>query len=340
MQMTILGCEAFSCALADLLARNGHSICMWGRNPERVQQLRFRGHHPGSDKPLPKALKLTSDLDLALLESQLIVESATTESLRELLQSLKRRKSSLPMILTSRAIEKRSGKFPTQIAQEIFGDQPEFALCVLSGPSIAEEIVAGKPTSVIMACRNLDVAAEFAKYFKTSQLSVLTHSDVIGVQLGGAFGEISAVLTGMINGMKSGTNAKAVCLVRGLQELTKLATALGCLPQTVYGLSGIGNILTCCLSPLGESLQLGESFAVQQDNRLKNAQNESALEITDKCRALLDLAQLHNCPMPVLQKLLDILDGSRECNCLREDGIELVKPEWEVTSHDKNYKIV
>lgn len=307
MHTTILGCGAWACALAGLLAKNGHTVCMWGRNPEKVQQLRCRGCHPNCEVPLPESLEITNDLDRALTGSELVIESVTVSGLREVFTALRRREIALPLILTSKGLENQSLKFPSQIADEILGLEYEVPVCLLSGPTLAREVVGDKPTAAVLACRDLDIAKNTAGIFKSPKFNVVLHRDMLGVQFGGAYKNIVGIACGILEEKGLGVNAKAAFISRSLHEMRKIALHLGCMPQTLLGLSGIGDIIATCFSHSENQVE-GQISKKTLNTRQKV--NQNLAENRESCENMIKLTNAYDCEIHILKTIEQVLSGN------------------------------
>lgn len=164
----------------------------------------------------------------------------------------------LPVISLTKGIEIDTFRRPTEILSEILGVR---RLCVLSGPSHAEEVARGRPTSVVAASPDAELAVWVQRHIGAERLRVYTNADLIGVELAGALKNVLGIAAGMCDGLGFGDNAKSALLTRGLVEMQRFGVAHGANPETFYGLAGVGDLITTCFSPHGRNRRVGERVA-------------------------------------------------------------------------------
>jgi glycerol-3-phosphate dehydrogenase (NAD(P)+) len=258
----VLGSGAWGTTVALLLARNpAHRVRLWCTRPESATALRGRRENtrflPGV--PLPDSLELTDDIAHAAAGADLWVAGIPTVYLRP---TLKRagppRPGATPVLSLAKGIEIATFKRPTEILAEMLGTD---RLAVLSGPSHAEEVSRGLPTSVVAASTDLALASQVQQWFSTDRFRVYTNRDVLGVELAGALKNVIAIAAGICDGLKCGDNAKAALLTRGIVEMARFGVSLGADQETFFGLAGIGDLITTCSSQHGRNRRVGERLA-------------------------------------------------------------------------------
>lgn len=260
--VTFLGSGGFSTALAIHLARQSKAqATIWGRDPafcERLAAVRVNDRHlPGF--PIPEAVRITCDIDEAAASADLLVASVPTVHLRKTLESVRPGiPAGVPLLSLVKGLEIGTMARPSQIAAEVLGDRK---LAVLSGPSHAEEVAEGRPTSVVVASDDFEFAETVRSIFNSGPLRVYVNQDPVGVELAGALKNIMGIAAGICDGLGFGDNAKAALLTRGLVEMTRFAVSHGAKPATFFGLAGIGDLMTTCFSPHGRNRALGERLA-------------------------------------------------------------------------------
>jgi glycerol-3-phosphate dehydrogenase (NAD(P)+) len=255
----VLGDGAWGTAIALLLAGNAdHRVRLWSARPENGQLLRERRENvrllPGVT--IPEAVLLTTDLSEAVAAADLLIAAVPTVYLRATLQpvaaALRNRR---PILSLAKGLENQTFLRPTEILREMLGPHP---LAVLSGPSHAEEVSRGLPTTVVAASDDLDLARWVQERFSTERFRVYTNLDVVGVELGGALKNIMGIAAGISDGLRFGDNAKAALMTRGLVEMARFGVALGAEHATFFGLAGLGDLITTCNSPHGRNRHVGE----------------------------------------------------------------------------------
>ena len=257
MRCAVVGAGAWGTALADLLSRNGHEVRLWAYEPDVVESVnkkhenvRFLGGHS-----LTPQLRATGDIESAVEEAELVTLATPSHVMRSILRSAaKSLASSAPIVVASKGIEKGTLCLMTEVAEQ---EIAAATVVALSGPSFAKEVVSGQPTAVVVASEN-DSAAEIAqRAFSSPYFRTYTHTDVIGVELGGALKNVMAVATGIAEGLGLGFNARAALVTRGLAEMTRLGLALGAEQSTFAGLAGLGDLVLTCTGSLSRNRAVG-----------------------------------------------------------------------------------
>jgi glycerol-3-phosphate dehydrogenase (NAD(P)+) len=257
MRCAVVGAGAWGTALADLLCRNGHDVRLWAYEPDVVESVnkkhenvRFLGGHT-----LATALQATGDIECAVEGAELVTLATPSHVLRSILRSAsKSLSSSAPVVVASKGIEKGTLSLMTDVAEQ----EIEGAIVVaLSGPSFAKEVVTCQPTAVVVASKEEAAAAIAQRAFSSPYFRAYTHTDVTGVELGGALKNVMAVATGIAEGLGLGFNARAALVTRGLAEMTRLGLALGAEQSTFAGLAGLGDLVLTCTGSLSRNRAVG-----------------------------------------------------------------------------------
>lgn len=257
MRCSVVGAGAWGTALADLLTRNGHDVVLWAYEPDVVESInkkhenvRFLGGNS-----LAPALKATGDIERAVDGAELITLATPSHVTRSIVRSAaKSMNRSAPIVVASKGIEKGTLSLMTEVAeQEIAGA----TVVALSGPSFAKEVVTCQPTAVVVASGDEGAAAIAQRAFSSAYFRAYTHTDVIGVELGGALKNVMAVATGIAEGLGLGFNARAALVTRGLAEMTRLGLALGAEQSTFAGLAGLGDLVLTCTGSLSRNRAVG-----------------------------------------------------------------------------------
>lgn len=259
-KFAVLGDGAWGTAIALILAQKPeHQVFLWSARSENARLLREHRENvrllPGI--PIPESIRLTEDIREAVEDAVLWICAIPTVYLRTTFQAMDF--SSLPtptaMLSLTKGIESQTFLRPTQILKELTGARH---LSVLSGPSHAEEVSRGQPTSVVVAGNHEALSLQIQQWLTTDRFRVYTSGDLVGVELGGALKNIIGIAAGICDGLSLGDNTKAALLTRGLVEMTRFGIALGAEPHTFSGLAGLGDIITTCMSPHGRNRHVGE----------------------------------------------------------------------------------
>ncbi len=262
VRVAVLGAGGWGTALALILAQNPrHRVALWSARPDRAAEMLARRENvrflPGV--PIPESIELTTDVDRAVLDADLLLEAIPTIYLRDTIARIaKRLPPHVPLVSVTKGIEMATLRRPTEILAELTGPRP---LAVLSGPSHAEEVARQLPTTVVVASDDLSLAKFVQTCFTTERFRTYTNDDVIGVELAGALKNVIGIASGICEGLGFGDNAKAALLTRGLAEMTRFGVAHGADAPTFAGLAGMGDLITTCMSRHGRNRAVGMRVA-------------------------------------------------------------------------------
>jgi glycerol-3-phosphate dehydrogenase (NAD(P)+) len=254
----VLGSGGWGTAIAVLLARNpAHRVRLWSARAESGGRLKETRENdrllPGV--PIPSEVELTCDEAEAVAGADCWVVAVPTAFLRATVARFTAvRSADVPVISLTKGIEVSTFRRPTEIIGETLRTEN---LAVLSGPSHAEEVARGMPTSVVIAADDMGLAVWAQHRFGTDRFRVYTNGDLAGVELGGALKNVIGIAAGICDGLGFGDNAKAALLTRGLVEMTRFGVAHGAEPATFAGLAGVGDLITTCFSPHGRNRRVG-----------------------------------------------------------------------------------
>jgi len=267
-QVTILGGGAWGTALAQMAARCGHCVHLYARDGELVDEI--NNHHSnrrylGDEIILDSNIRATLEGSEALTQADFILAAIPAQSLRQVLVNLR---NFLPpqavLILCAKGIERSSRLFMSKVVKQIL---PQQKVAVLSGPSFATDVARGLPTAVTIAAENSDLAQELAQTFSHSSFRCYASDDVTGVEVGGACKNVLALAAGVAMGRDLGLSAQAALVTRGFAELRRIGARLGAKPETMGGLSVLGDLMLTCSSPQSRNyaygLALGQGLPVE-----------------------------------------------------------------------------
>ncbi len=312
MRICILGAGTWGTALAALLVNNGHDTVLWSAIPSEVQTLsdtHTHPHLPGAH--IPEALRLETDIAAACRDAQLVLFVVASEYIRTTAAKAAPYLSD-GVILVSAAKGLERGTLLTMtdiIEEETAKARPAlpFTAAALSGPTHAEEVALGLPTSIVAACTKETVAGTIADIFKNSCMRVYTNTDVTGVELSGALKNIVAIAAGICRGMGLGDNALAMLMTRGAAEITRMGLAMGCRRETFMGLSGIGDLIVTCTSRHSRNNRCGELIGKGFTYAQAAAEIGMVVEGYHALEAAMSLRQTYQVPMPITEAVFDVL---------------------------------
>ena len=311
MQCSVIGAGAWGTALADLLARNGHAVRLWAREPDVVQTITVGQENarflPGTT--LSAGVSATGDMQEALGGAELVIYVPPSHVLRSVVrQGAPFIKRSATVVVASKGIERESLGLMTDV---IGAELPAHPIVALSGPSFAAEVAARQPSAVVAASVGSDAAALAQSALSNAHFRVYTHDDVIGVELGGALKNVMAVATGIAEGMGLGFNTRAALITRGLAEMSRLGVALGANPATFAGLAGMGDLVLTCTGALSRNRALGMEIGRGSSLDDALAGKETVAEGVLTTHSARDLAAREGVEMPIVTAVARVLFESQ-----------------------------
>lgn len=330
-KITVLGDGGWGTALSLLLHEKGCRTVLWGAFPEYLALTRDKRENvkflPGVS--LPADLLIEEDLDTALAGASMCVLAVPSHAVREVCA---RMKSVFPPgcipVSASKGIENRTLLRMSEVMTEVVSCP---SVVALSGPSHAEEVAKHIPTTIVAASRDMEAAKRVQKAFMSERFRVYTNLDLIGVELGGALKNIIAIAAGICDGLGFGANTKAALITRGLAEIRRLGVAMGALPETFAGLSGIGDLVTTCISPFGRNRKLGLLLAEGMSVQEALDSSEMVVEGVRTALSAHDLAKKHSVEMPITREIYAVLYEDKKPKAAVRD-LMLRKPRHE-TEH-------
>lgn len=308
MRIGYLGFGAWGCCLASLLAQQGHLVSAWSHNAQLVAHFRHHRRHPRLSHPLPEGLTVTDRLEEAIADAELLVESVTCGGLRTTLQRLRGYLlKPIPFVLTSKGIEQDSCLTLPEVVIETLGEPMRQHIALLSGPSFAEEVMRGLPTSVVASAYDSLLIGQVCRLFTTKSFRVYPNQDLRGVAYGGAMKNVIAIACGFAEGLLLGYGCSATLMTRGLHEMAKLAIASGSRPETLWGLSGMGDLCMTCSSPMSRNFRFGHLLATGYTFGQALEEIGMVVEGAYTCRSLLQLSEQRSVAMPIAETVYKIL---------------------------------
>ena len=284
------------------------NVRMWGYDAQQLKQIEQERENkkflPGYK--LPESLGFESKDERIMVGAELIISAVPCQFMRGVWERLKNYvPSNVPIVSVTKGIENETLLRPTQILEDVLGPKQKYA--VLSGPTIADELARRLPATACAACSYEKLAKEIQYTFTAEWLRVYTNTDVVGVELAGATKNIIAIAAGIIDGTGAGDNAKAALLSRGLAEITRLGVACGAREQTFAGLTGLGDLVTTCISPKGRNRSFGERIGKGESAEQAQGATESVIEGASTCKSVVALAGQLNIEMPITQAVYEVL---------------------------------
>ena len=304
---TVIGDGAMGTVCGLLLASKGIDVRMWSAFAEQAAEIERdrenRRFLPGHK--LPANVSVTTDAAKAMAGAELVVNAVPCQYIRGVWEQIAVHcPAQVRVVSVAKGIEIETLLRPTQIISELVG---RATVAVLSGPSIAPEVAAGLPATVVAASDDVEFAEVAQVAFNTAHFRVYTNTDLIGVELAGATKNVIALAAGIIDGIGAGDNAKAALLTRGLVEITRLGVAMGAHADTFKGLAGVGDLITTCASPVGRNRSAGECIGRGMPVAEVLAASESVIEGIPTTKSVLSLAHQCRVEMPITSAVYSVL---------------------------------
>jgi glycerol-3-phosphate dehydrogenase (NAD(P)+) len=328
--ITVLGGGSWGTALAVLLKSRGHGVTMWELFPERVEALNLNRENkemlPGIR--IPDDIEITDDMERAARGRQVVVFVVPSHGLRETAERIAPYVEKFEMaVVATKGVEERTLKRMSEIVQEVT-PIPEEKIAVLVGPSHAEEVSRGLPTTVVAASLDIGTAEHAQNVFMTSAFRVYTNRDVVGVEIGVSLKNVIAIAAGMCDGLGYGDNTKGALLTRGLAEITRLGVAMGARPETFSGLAGIGDLVTTCVSRHSRNRYVGEEIGKGRTLEEVLSGMVMVAEGVRTTRSAMGLSQEFDVEMPIAQQVYKILFEDKPVKqAIRDLMLRSPKPE-------------
>lgn len=309
-KITVFGTGSFGTALANILAENGHSVLMWGKNENTVDEINQSHQNKRylKDVTLNETIKATSQLEQAVNFSDIFLIALPTKAIRNVVTEIDQHiKTKKTFIHVAKGIENETFKRVSEMIEDSVSKNHKNGVGVLSGPSHAEEVVIKQPTTVAASSKDEHISKLIQDLFMNDYLRVYTNNDLIGVELGGALKNIIAVASGIVAGMGYGDNAKAALMTRGLAEISRLGEKLGADPMTFLGLGGIGDLIVTCTSTHSRNYTLG--YKLGKGKTTEEALNEMNMVVEGiyTTNSVYHLAKSQNVDMPITNALYKVL---------------------------------
>ena len=304
-KISVIGAGSWGTAIANLLSSLGRSVSLYHYNPDFINELKKTHRHPylkGID--IDSKINLTSNLN-EIIESEYFFIAVPTKSLRSLFDGLIISDSS-SIISLSKGIEKDTHLFPSEIIMSCTG-RSDNNLCVLSGPTHAEEVAIGIPSAVVVAGTNITLNKKVQNLLSSPRFRVYSNTDMKGVEISGAIKNVISIASGICIGLGFGDNTTAALITRGLNEIIRLGNLFGAETSTFYGLAGIGDLSVTAFSEHSRNRQFGIKIAEGNSSADSIKNMEMIVEGYYTVDALNDIIIQNNLEMPISQSVYSIL---------------------------------
>lgn len=299
----IIGAGSWGTALSVVLDKNGHSVTLWSAIESEIQML--QNHHEHIEKlpgvKLPDALRYTTDMAQAAVGMDALVLAVPSMYTRKTVQNLAAHVAEGQLIISvAKGVEEDTLMTLSQIIEQ---EIPQAVTAVLCGPSHAEEVGRGMPSALVAGAKSRDTAERVQRYFMNESFRVYTSPDVIGMEIGASLKNVIALAAGMADGLSYGDNTKAALITRGINEISRLALAMGAKNETLSGLTGIGDLIVTCASKHSRNRKAG--MLMGQGYTMQQAMDEVKMVVEGvySAKAAVGLARKYGVDLPIIEQV-------------------------------------
>ena len=302
----VIGAGSWGSALAILLHNNGHEVCVYSALEQEIRMLQETHEHKAlKGVKLPETICFTTDLGLAARGKDLLVLAVASPYIRSTARQMKAVVAKDQIIVNvAKGIEETTLMTLTEIIEE---EIPQADVAVMSGPSHAEEVGRGIPTTIVVGAKSRETAEQIQNIFMSEVFRVYISPDVIGIELGGALKNVVALAAGIADGLGYGDNTKAALITRGIAEISRLGTAIGGRYETFSGLTGIGDLIVTCASVHSRNRKagvlLGQGYTMEEAMKEVNM----VVEGVYSAKAAMALAEKYQVQLPIIEQVTEVL---------------------------------
>jgi glycerol-3-phosphate dehydrogenase (NAD(P)+) len=303
----VVGCGGWGTALAKVLAERGHAVTVWGYDEDLIPEIGRRGENERylAGVQLPPEITWTTDLATCVGGAAVVVMATPTPFLRSVCERVREHLGRDAVVVTvAKGIEEETLALGSGIVGEVCGAK---RVAGLFGPSHAEEVARRMPTTIVATSRDAAVAERVQGLFFSDYFRVYTNPDMLGVELGAALKNVIAIAAGICDGMGLGDNAKSALICRGLAEIARLGVAMGADARTFAGLTGLGDLITTCISPHGRNLRVGRRIGAGETLTEVLASMRMVAEGVRTSRSARALAAREGVEMPITEEVYRVL---------------------------------
>jgi glycerol-3-phosphate dehydrogenase (NAD(P)+) len=309
--ISVIGAGSWGTTLACLLSDKGFDVTLWVHEKnlsEEINNIRTNNTYL-PDIILPDDLRVTHDIEDAIKKARYVLNAVPAQYTRSVFkEAIPYIQNQAIIISVSKGIERGTLLTVSSILKEL----SDYPVAVLSGPSFAKEVIKKMPTAVTLATEDKDIAFILQEVFNINNFRVYTHDDVLGVEIGGALKNVMAIASGISDSLSLGNNARASLITRGLAEMIRLGVAMGAQEKTFSGLSGIGDLVLTCTSPLSRNytvgIKLGQGIKLQE---ILN-QTRSVAEGVATAESAYELSKKYNVDIPIIEQVYNVIYKNKD----------------------------
>lgn len=331
----IIGAGSWGIALSTVVAKNGHDVLVWSIMPEEIEMLKTKHEHidklPGVK--LSDRISFTTDLKETIENSDVLVLAVPSVFTRSTAKSMALHvKDGQIIVCVAKGIEENTLKTISEVVEE---EIPNADVAIMCGPSHAEEVGIGLPTTVVAGARTRKTAEHIQDIFMNEVFRVYSSPDMLGMELGGSLKNVIALAAGMADGLGYGDNTKAALITRGIAEIAPLAVKMGAKAETLSGLTGIGDLIVTCESKHSRNrkagMLMGQGYTMEQ----ATAEVKMVVEGIYSAKAALGLARKYDVTLPIIEEVNKVLFENKPAKeavmelMLRDKRVEHAALDWD-----------
>jgi len=306
----IIGAGSWGTALAKVLGEKGLNVSLWVFEKEIVDNINKKHFNPLylSKAKLPSSIKATNKISEALVEKEVVLSVVPSRFVRNVFESASSFLDKKTILVSAtKGIELKTNKLMSEVLAEVLPNHPAKNRVYLSGPSFADEVAKGLPTSIVVAGIDGLVREKVQNLLKTEKFLVFTNEDIVGVEISGAVKNVIAIASGMSDGLGFGHNTRAAIITRGLYEIIKIGKAMGANPLTFVGLSGIGDLILTCTADMSRNHRVGRRLG--QGEKLEKILSEMKMvaEGVSTSKAVYELTKKYKISVPICEAVYKML---------------------------------
>ena len=328
-KISIIGGGGWGTALSVVLSQKGLEVSLWGVFKDYIESVARTRENVKFLKgvKIPQSVNITASLDDAVNSSDAVILAIPSKYFRGVLEQVRKTaEGDRIYISATKGIEDGTLMRMSEVVRDVLGKDKK--VIAVSGPSIAIEVAKGLPTTLVAACENIDLAKKAQDVLMCDTLRVYTAADAIGVELGGSLKNVIAIAAGISDSLKFGTNTKAAILTRGLAEITRLGVAMGAKQETFAGLSGIGDLVTTCISLYSRNRWFGEMLGTGKKTKDILSETEMVVEGVTTVKSAHELSKKYSVDMPITLEVYEIIyNGKSPKDVVKDLMLRSAKPE-------------
>jgi glycerol-3-phosphate dehydrogenase (NAD(P)+) len=319
--VAVIGDGGWGTTLAILLNKNSATVSLWGAFPDYIESVKDKRENikflPGVR--IPPEIAITSDLSEAVRSADIVVLAVPSQYMRDISARFKGPGTGFAdkiFVSVSKGIENKTLMRMSEVVRDVLGP---VRIGALSGPTISYEVARGLPTTVVAASEDGETAKEIQDLFMADNFRVYTNNDITGVELGGSLKNVIAIAAGISDGLGFGVNTKSGLLVRGIVEIARLGVKMGARQETLYGIGGLGDLMTTCVSSHGRNRWFGEEIGKGKKPQDVLKATEMVVEGVATAKSCYELRKKYGVEMPISEQVYAVIyEGKDPKTAVRE----------------------